>query len=131
MFMEEYAVKRKARLIFVSISILVFSPSLSLASNKTQKLYRVTAGKTAPIIYKDPTIHSPIIKKLPANTRWIVKLPGVKKYSNETWLHVSWNNKKGWIKKSKLVFDAKATDMAIKNPKCLHKKTRVKSCSTS
>lgn len=104
---------------------------MSLAKDKkNHKVYRVAEGKPRPIIYKDPTTHSAIVKKLPANTRWIIKLPGEKKYTRVTWLHVSWNNKVGWIMKTQLIYDEKATTMARKNPRCLYRKTRVKSCNT-
>lgn len=109
--------------------ILIVSPASVLASKKHQKIYRVAAGKVTPIIYRNPTIHSKVIKKLPSNTRWIVKLPGIKVYSNETWLHVVWNNKEGWIKKNAIVLDNKAINKVAKNPKCLRKKTRDESCN--
>lgn len=102
-----------------------------MAASKLE-IYKLPQVKSQPsnfFIYKDPNPHSLVVKKLSKNARWIVKLSGVKKYSRSTWLHVSWNNNVGWMKKSFLVFDSKATEEAKKNPRCVHVKTRVKSCS--
>ncbi len=113
------------------ISGFLLIPSVSIAEKL--KVYRVPTSKPAKlIIYSRPTIHSHKVKKLPANTRWIVRLAGIKRYSHKnTWLEVSSNGKRGWMPSSLLIFDAKATLIAAKNPKCLRKKTRKKVCEGS
>ena len=125
--------------ILISLS-LVFIPSVSIADKKAAskkkvkkvKIYRIPQSKTKTpkIVYRRPNKHSKIVIKLPTKTRWIVRLPGKKTYSRSTWLHVSWNNKKGWMDKKHLVFDSQATDMAAKNPDCV-KPNRSKSCDPS
>ena len=115
---------------------VIFLCSLLIASVShagKYKIYRVPKGKVAKlVIYENPTVHSRAIKKLPANTRWIVRLPGIKTYSSKnTWLKVSCDGKEGWMPKRLLVFDARATSIAAKNPKCLMNKTRTKACDSS
>ena len=119
--------------IMISICLLLFIPTLSAADNGKLKIYRIpqTKSKKPITIYSDPNPHSKVITKLPTKTRWIVKLSGVKKYSSSTWLHISWNKKKGWMKKKHLIFDSQATNIATKNPKCLLNTTRIKSCDPS
>jgi hypothetical protein len=127
-------VKKRYFLKSSSFSCALFLTSLFLTSNALAnplKVYRVPKSNTTKLyIYKNPTVHSNTIKKLPGNTRWIVRLPGVKKYSgHNTWFQVSCDGKKGWMKKSLLIFDASATNMATKDPECLLNKTRKKICN--
>ncbi|MEE9350908.1 MAG: hypothetical protein V3U78_01505 [Thiotrichaceae bacterium] len=124
---------KKRSLITSSILTCTLLVTPILATADKFKLYRVPKGKTAKlIIFQNPTVHSRTVKKLPANTRWIIRLSGIKRYSRRnTWFQVSWNGKKGWMRKNILIFDAKATNMAVKNPKCLRNKTRSKACEGS
>ncbi len=114
--------------LFISISLL-FIPTLSIAGKKQKKIYRTpqTKSKIPKKIFQHPNKHSQVIVKLPIKTRWIIRLPGLKKYSRSTWLHVSWKNKRGWMEQKHLVFDSQATDIAAKKPECLNP-NRSKSC---
>lgn len=102
---------------------------VALAKNKV-KVYKVCQVKSGQRVnlYKDPTIHSRIIAKLPANTSWIKKQKGKKKYSHSHWQKVTWNNKSGWLRNSCLELNKKHTKIVAKQPYCLNKKTRTKDC---
>ncbi len=125
--------KRSFLFLCILVSSLLATPIVSFADS--YKIYRLPKSKVKSvklIIYTRPTVHSRTVKKLSLNTRWIVRLAGIRKYSSHnTWFQVSWNGKTGWMPQKVLIFDAKATNMANKNPKCLNGKTRNKSCEGS
>jgi hypothetical protein len=72
-----------------------------------------------------------VVTKLPAGSRWILRLKGTKTYSSSTWFKISWNGKKGWVDKKRIVFDSHATQIAKNKPSCLLSKTRSKDCNAS
>ena len=94
------------------------------------KIYKIKSGSSL-TLFKHPTFHSDVSTRVPAKSRWILRLKGIKKYSSSTWYEVSWNGKKGWVNKSKILFDSQATDIVARTPDCLLSKTRSKECKLS
>jgi len=94
------------------------------------KVYKIKS-KSSIMLFLRPTVHSGVATKVPANSRWILRLAGIKKYSSSTWYEVSWNGKIGWVRKTKIIYDSVATDIAAKKPDCLLSKTRSKDCDLS
>lgn len=94
------------------------------------KVYKIKSTSAISLFFR-PTVHSDIATKVPANSRWILRLTGIKKYSSSTWYEVSWNGKKGWVQKTKIIYDSLATNIAVKKPDCLLSKTRSKDCDLS
>lgn len=114
------------------LSFLFFSLFVVAAEAKAKKakVYKIKA-RSSVVIYVHPTAHSAVSTKIPANSRWILRLTGIKKYSSSTWYQVSWNGKKGWVNKTKIIYDSLATAIVAKKPDCLLSKTRSKDCDLS
>ncbi len=97
------------------------------AEAKKAKIYKIKATSSI-VFYLRPTVHSAVSTTIPANSRWIIRLSGIKNYSSSTWYEVSWNGKQGWVNKTKITYDSLATVIVAKKPNCLLRKTRNKDC---
>ena len=110
----------------------VKKPAKASTEKKITKTQVYKIKSKSPIsFFLRPTVHSGVVIKVPANSRWIIRLAGVKKYSSSIWYEVSWNGKKGWVKKKEIIYDSRATNIAARRPDCLLSKTRSKDCDLS
>jgi hypothetical protein len=97
------------------------------------RLFMVKANETSkkPIkLYRDPTIHSKVIRTIPLKATWLIEKSKPKIYGNVSWRKISWRGKRGWVMSRYIKYDSVSSALANKKS-CGQKKENASGCKAS
>lgn len=94
--------------ITITASVVLFLSSFQLSNADVLKTYIVEKNndpESKALIYREPTVHSAVLHRLPAGSKGIVALSKPRKYGKRQWQNVVWKGQHGWMMFKYLKYD--------------------------